>query len=167
LSTSEGKREFRYPVRNLAADYLRSAVGLATSAGLLLAQPALLPALILTAAAALFLVYFARTASCRQLTRIALDEAGISAKGPLGATIRWDSLRVLQLEYYSTRTDREEGWMQLKLRGMRSTMRIDSGIDGFAELVRAAMASAAAHGAAIDAASLANLEALGVPVQAT
>src|SRR4029079_3472167 len=131
---SHEERVFRYPGRILGADYLRSAFGLAVSAGpLMLAQPALWAALALAAAAPVFLVSFARTV-CRQLTRIALDEAGISATGPLGARIRWDALRVLRLEYYSTRSDREEGWMQLKLRDERSTIRIDSGIEDFARL---------------------------------
>jgi hypothetical protein len=128
---------------------------------MLFMQPALFPALILTAGAAIFLVYFARTV-CRQLTRIALDEAGISVKGPLGAAIRWDALRVLQLEYYSTRSDREEGWMQLKLRDKRSTIRIDSGIVDFAQLADLAAAQVARRGVAIEEASRANLMALGV-----
>ena len=162
MTVSHGEREFHYSGRALAADYLRSAIGLAASAGpLLLMQPALWPALFLTVAAALFLVYFARTV-CRQLTRIALDEAGISARGPLGASIRWDALRALQLEYYSTRSDREEGWMQLKLRDERSTIRIDSGIGDFAQLAGVAATQAARRGVALDDASRANLAALGI-----
>ena len=42
---------------------------------------------VLAAAAALFLVYFGRTVF-RQLTHSKLDEAGIRARGPLGAAIR-------------------------------------------------------------------------------
>jgi len=156
---------FRYPARALVADYLRGATGLGASAGLLLlAHPALLPGLVLAMAAALFLVYFARTV-CRQVTRIVLDEAGISAKGPLGATIRWDSLCALRLEYYSTRRDREEGWMQLKLRDATSTLRIDSEIAGFAELVRAVLAQASLRGVVLDEGSRANLRVLGIPAE--
>jgi hypothetical protein len=162
LIESDQQRLFQYPVRALAADYLRSIVGIAATAGLLVfAQPALFPALILTGGAALFLVYFARTV-CRQLTRIALDEAGISASGPLGASIRWDALRALQLEYYSTRSDREEGWMQLKLRDERSTIRIDSGIGDFARLAGVAAQQAERRNVVLDAASRANFAALGI-----
>ena len=152
---------YRYPMRALWPAYAGSAAGVAASLGLIgFAQLAAPVAWVATAAAALFLVYFARTV-CRQLTHIELDEIGIRARGPLGAAIRWEELRSLQLEYYSTRRDREEGWMQLKLRDAQRTIRIDSELDGFAELARIAARAAAARGLALEASTLSNLEALG------
>jgi len=154
-------RRFRYPGRALGADYARSAVGLAASLGpIALLEPAAAVRWTLGAAAALFLVYFARTV-CRQLTRIELDDAGISSRGLSGADIRWAQLRALRLDYFSTRGDREEGWMQLRLRGPRRAIRVDSDIEGFAEIARAAQSQAAARGLELDAATRANLEALG------
>jgi hypothetical protein len=121
---------------------------------------------VLTAAAALFLVYFARTV-CRQLTHIELDEAGIRARGPasglLSAAIRWEDLRSLRLDYYSTRADREGGWMQLKLGDAQrtgQTIRIDSDLDGFAQVVERAARAAAERGLALEPSTLANLQAL-------
>jgi len=158
-------RSFRYPPQSLAFGYAGSGTGIVVSLGFLgwaeLAAPV---AWAMTAAAALFLVYFARTV-CRQLTRIELDEAGIRAEGPLGGAIRWEDLRLLELDYYSTRRDpegrtMEGGWMQLKLRGAGRTIRIDSELDGFAALARAAAQAAAARGLALDAATLSNLEAI-------
>ena len=162
-------RSFRYPPQSLAFGYAGSGTGIAMSLGFLgwaeLAAPV---AWAMTAAAALFLVYFARTV-CRQLTRIELDEAGIRVEGPavglLSGAIRWDELRLLELDYYSTRRDpegrtMEGGWMQLKLRGAGRTIRIDSELDGFAALARAAAQAAAARGLALDAATLSNLEAI-------
>jgi len=162
-------RSFRYPPRSLAFGYAGSGAGIVVSLGFLgwveLAAPV---AWATTAAAALFLVYFARTV-CRQLTRIELDETGIRVEGPaaglLSGAIRWDELRLLELDYYSTRRDpegrtMEGGWMQLKLRGAGRTIRIDSELDGFAALARAAAQSAAARGLALDPATLSNLEAL-------
>ena len=108
-----------------------------------------------TAAAALFLVYFGRTV-CRQLTHIELDETGIRVMGPavglLSAAIRWADLCSLRLDYYSTRRDGEGGWMQLRLGDARHTIRIDSELDGFAELVGAAARAAARRDLALDAA---------------
>jgi hypothetical protein len=151
---------FRYPLRALGLDYAGSGAGLACSLGLIgfvrLAAPV---AWVLTAAAALFLVYFGRTV-CRQLTHIELDETGIRARGPLGAAIRWDDLRLLRLDYYSTRADREGGWMQLKLGDAQHTIRIDSDLDGFAQVVERAARAAAQRALALDAATLANLQAL-------
>jgi len=153
-------RQFRYPWPALCLAYAGSVTGLAVSLGLIgfvrLAAPV---AWAVAAAAALFLVYFVRTV-CRQLTHIELDEAGIRARGPLVAAIRWEDLRSLQLDYYSTRRDREGGWMQLKLRDAQRTIRIDSDLEGFAELIGAAARVAAQRGLPLDAATLGNLEAL-------
>ena len=152
---------YRYPIRALWPAYAGSAAGVAASLGLIgFAQLAAPVAWVAAAAAALFLVYFARTV-CRQLTHIELDETGIRARGPLGAAIRWEELRSLRLDYYSTRRDREEGWMQLKLGDAQRTIRIDSELDGFAELARIAARAATARGLALEAATISNLEALG------
>ena len=146
----------------MALDYAGSAIGLACSLGpLAFVQPAAAVAWVLAAAAAFFLVYFARTV-CRQLTRIELDEAGICARGPLGAAIRWEDLRSLRLDYYSTRRDREGGWMQLRLRSAQRTIRIDSEVDGFADIAGAAAAEARRRGTDLDETTRANLRALGI-----
>jgi hypothetical protein len=155
---------FRYPARVLGLDYAGSTAGIALSLGLIvfvrLAAPV---AWVATAAAALFLVYFGRTV-CRQLTHIELDETGIRVKGPavglLSAAIRWADLCSLRLDYYSTRRDGEGGWMQLRLGDERHTIRIDSELDGFAELAGAAARAAARRDIVLDATTAANLKAL-------
>jgi hypothetical protein len=159
---------FRYPLRSLALDYAGGSIGLACTLGLVgfaqLAAPLLW---LLTGAGALFLVYFGRTVG-RQLTHIEVDGAGIRVRGPAwgstaglsGAAIRWESLRLLRLDYYSTRADREGGWMQLKLGDEQRTIRIDSDLDGFARVVEQAARAAARLDLALDSATLANLQAL-------
>jgi hypothetical protein len=142
--------------------YAGSAIGLGCTLGpLAFAHPASPVAWVLAAAAALFLVYFGRTV-CRQLTHIELDETGIRARGPLGAALRWEELRSLRLDYYSTRRDCEGGWMQLRLRDAQRTIRIDSELDGFVELVRAVALEARRRGADLDEATRANLGVLGI-----
>jgi hypothetical protein len=151
---------FRYSLRALVPDYAGSGTGVVISLGLIGFVPLAWPVRwVATAAALLFLVYFGRTV-CRQLTPIELDEAGIRARGPLGTVIRWENLRSLQLEYYSTRADREGGWMQLKLRDATRTIRIDSALDGFAGLAGRAAREASLRGLALDAATAANLKEL-------
>jgi hypothetical protein len=155
------KASFRYPARALAADYARGGLGLAASAGpLALVDPAPVVAWFLAALAALFLVYLARTVR-RQLTTIELNETGIRASGPLGAGIRWEELRSVRLDYYSTRRDREGGWMQLKLSGAGRALRVDSELERFAELARTAAGEARRRGCELDPDSLENLKALG------
>ena len=155
---------FRYPARVLRLDYAGGAAGLALSLGLLaFVQLAAPVAWVASAAAALFLVYFGRTV-CRQLTHIELDETGIRVMGPvvglLSAAIRWADLCLLRLDYYSTRHDGEGGWMQLRLGDARHTIRIDSDLEGFAELVGAAAHAAARHDLALDPTTAANLKVL-------
>ncbi len=156
---------FRYSTRALAADYARSLFGASVTLPIaLLAQPVAWIGWTLGAIGALFLVYFARTV-CRQLTRFEVDGAGIRAQGPCMAggprmELRWDRLCSLRLDYYSTRMDREGGWMQLRLGDGQHTLRIDSGLDGFVELARIASDVAARRGLALDIATLANLQAL-------
>jgi hypothetical protein len=151
---------FRYRRSSLTAGYVRAAVGLALTAGtLVLVEPADSVALVLAALSALFLVYLALNV-VRQSTRIEYDEAGIRAVGPLGAAIRWDDLRSVRLHYYSTRTDRRGGWMQMVVRGARGALRIDSDLEGFAEVARAAARAAEQHGCALGEDTRANLRSL-------
>jgi len=166
----------RYSWRSLLPDYAGGGIGLALSLGpLALVHPAAPVAWILAAAAALFLVYFVRTL-CRQLTHIELDEDGIRVGGPaaglLGAAIRWEDLRSLRLNYFSTRRDPEGrtmdgGWMQLKLRDARHTIRIDSELEGFERVARTAALEAVRRGADLDYPTRANLAVLGVELPGT
>ena len=157
---------YRYSWRALRADYAGGASGIALLLGALaFAHPAAPVAWVLAAAAVLFLVYFGRTV-CRQLTHIEQDETGIRVRGPLGAVLRWEELRTLRLDYYSTRRDPEGrtvhgGWMQLRLRDARRTIRVDSELEGFAELVCAAALEARRRGVDLDWATRANLGVLG------
>jgi hypothetical protein len=151
---------FRYPLRSLALEYGGSAIGLLCTLGLVgFAQLAAPVAWLLTGVGGLFLVYFVRTV-CRQLTHIEVDGTGVRANGPLGGAIRWEDLRLLRLDYYSTRADREGGWMQLKLGDAQRSIRIDSDLEGFVRLVERAAAEAARLNLALDASTAANLEAL-------
>ena len=158
---------YSYSWRALLPDYAGAGIGLALLLGpLAFARPAAPVAWVLAASAALFLVYFVRTV-CRQLTHIELDETGIRVMGPLGAALRWDELRSLRLDYYSTRRDPEGrtvhgGWMQLRLRDARCTIRIDSELEGFVELVGAAAGEARRRGADLDWTTRANLGVLGL-----
>ena len=162
----------RYSWRSLLPDFAGSGIGLALSIGpLAFVRPAESVAWVLAAVALLFLVYFGRTV-CRQLTHIELDEAGIRARGPLGAAIRWEDLRSLRLDYFSTRRDPEGrtmdgGWMQLRLRDARRTIRIDSELEGFVGLARVAALEARRRGIDLDGATRTNLGVLGIELAAT
>jgi hypothetical protein len=155
-------RSFHYPRRALRSAYALAGVGMLIGFGpLLVGQPAPVVRWLLGAMGLLFLVYFARTV-VRQRTRIELDASGIGARGPLGAAIRWDEVRAVRLNYYSTRSDRSGGWMEFIVQGPRRSIRIESTLEDFVTLVRETVRETAARGIALDERSRVNLAALGV-----
>lgn len=156
------RTRFRYRRASLLAEYARGAGGLALTAGpLWFLAPALGTSLALGAASVFFLLYFAR-AVVRHLTRFELDETGMRAVGPLGRAIPWEELRSVRLGYYTTRSDRSGGWMELVVRGAQGSIRADSGLERFDELTASAVREARRRGRALDERTRANLGALGI-----
>jgi hypothetical protein len=96
-----------------------------------------------------------------------VTEAALQSSGLLQASIWWSKLDRMKLSYYSTRRDGRGGWMQLKLGAGWSTLRIDSGVEGFSELVIASAKAAETRGLSLDPATSANLQALGIELRAT
>src|SRR5262245_61305017 len=98
--------ELRYSFASLRGDYLRTGLGLALSLGPALAIPAGSAALyVLLPAALLFLAFGLRTWR-RQISRVRLDEAGISLFSPRRVSLAWNEIRALKLGYYAVRADR-------------------------------------------------------------
>lgn len=151
-----------YPKAAMTGDYLRAAAGFVPAMAVL-AIGSLGPAAtaVLACLAALFAVFGLRTA-LRHATTIDVTESGVRASGPFSAAIPWVALDRMKLAYYSTRRDRRDGWMQLELRGGGASLRLDSRIEGFGEVVRRAALAAAARGLPLGAATLGNLESLGI-----
>ena len=114
----------------------------------------------LGALAVVFVVFAARTA-LRHMTMIRITGTGIRALGPLGGAIEWAELSKVDLRYFSTRRDRANGWMQLRLRDGRRRLRLDSNLDGFASIAARAADEARARGVGLDPNTSANLAALG------
>jgi hypothetical protein len=151
-----------YPTRAMVGDYLRAAAGLVPAAAVLaVASLGPVATVVVAGFAALFALFGLRTA-LRHMTAIEASATGLTAAGPLSAKVPWAELDHLKLAYYSTRRDRREGWMQLELRAGASTIRLDSRIDGFSQLVDRCAMAAAARGVAPSAATASNLEALGI-----
>ena len=151
-----------YPGSAMVGDYLRAGAGFVPAMALLIsAQVGPVGTGILAGFAALFGVFGLRTA-LRHLTQIEASETGLSASGPFAATIPWAELDRIKLAYYSTRRDRRDGWMQLELHAHGTSLRLDSRIEGFNELVERSARAAAARGVEIGAATAVNLDALGI-----
>lgn len=151
-----------YPTPALLGDYARAAVGLVPMAAILTTMSVgIIAATVLGGFAALFAAFAIRTA-LRHGTQIEATEAALTASGLRRVSISWSELDRMKLAYYSTRRDRRGGWLQLELRAGPSTLRLDSRIEGFADLVSRSASAAKVRGLTLNAATSANLAALGV-----
>jgi hypothetical protein len=156
-----------YPPSALVADYLRAAAGFfPTIAALAIGPVGTAGGMMLVGFAALFAVFGIRTA-LRQCTSIEVTETALQFSGLLHVSIWWNKLDRMNLSYYSTRRDGRGGWMQLKLRAGWSTVRVDSRVEGFSELVIASARAAEVRGLPLDPATSANLQAFGVELRVT
>lgn len=152
----------RYPLPALLKDDVKAVLGLAvTTTPLIIGDLSVIVFYIFLVLTLLFLVFGLRLV-VRHTTVIEVSDMGVRAGGPLGMTIAWEDLRDVRLRYYSTRRDRERGWMDLRLKGRRRTLRIESAIEGFEHIVRRTTDFATGHGIDLSAATRVNLESMGL-----
>jgi hypothetical protein len=157
---------YAYPTSAMYGDYLRAAAGFVPTAAILATAPVgIVASTVLSGFVALFAVFGLRTV-LRHGTRFEMTGSALRASGLRRTSIAWGELDRMTLSYYSTRRDRRDGWMQLELRSGWTKVRLDSRIDGFAELVDKSARAARSRGLTLNGATLANLAALGVSLQA-
>ena len=158
-----GMTRHAYPTSAMIGDYLRAAAGFVPTAAILAIAPVGAVAGDDTGRprGAVFAIRRPHRAAPRKPNRDersrVVRRGAARRRDPLGSS----STRI-KLAYYSTRRDRRDGWMQLELRAGSSRIRLDSRIDGFAELVGRAARAAAARGIELSPATAANLQALGI-----
>ena len=173
--TEDVGRRHRYPVKSLRGDYFRAGAGVAfCTPALLFAPPFSVVFLLFGGLAAMFIVYGLR-AWTRQMTVVDVTETVVSAAGPRiisgrlasRVTLAWDEVRAIKLSYYSTKGDRTEGWMNLKLKGAGEILNVASDIDGFPTIAAKAAATAKANGVALSEATVSNFAVLGITASVT
>jgi hypothetical protein len=153
---------YAYPTSAMYGDYARAAAGFLPTAAILTTLPVgVVAATVLSSLGTIFAVFGVRTL-VRHGTRFDLTESALRASGLRRTSIAWAELDRMTLGYYSTRRDRRDGWMQLELRSGWKKVRLDSRIEGFTELVSKSANAAKSRGLTLNAATLANLAALGV-----
>jgi hypothetical protein len=150
-----------YPTKAMMGDYLRAGFGLALTGTPLLLSPAGSAAIwVLGPLFALFAVFGARTA-LRHRTVVEADDQHITTLGLWRQQLAWSALDEVKLNYYSTKRDRSQGWMQLVLSGGGNRVRIDSTLEGFPDVARRAYDTARAKGLELSESTVANFAALG------
>ena len=152
---------FRYPVASLVGDYVRSGVGLALT-GLPATQlPVEGIAFWLLSGLALLFVGLAGYTFLRHATRIVMNDETIESL-PGGAVIEWKDVREIKLSYFSTRTDRKNGWMQLTINSGKLKLRMDSRIDGFLTIASGVLDQTRCSDVSLSDATSTNFESLGL-----
>jgi hypothetical protein len=153
----------RYPLTTLYADYGRAALGLGVTLGPLLLLDVAFPLIALLAPLGLLFAWFGLRTAARHLSRVELSGSAIALRGPLPRHLAWGELERMKLAYYAPRRARDDGWLQLTLRGAGGrSIRLDSTLAGFDQVLDAASRAASARELPLDAATHANLAALGL-----
>ncbi|SKA05181.1 hypothetical protein SAMN02745126_03337 [Enhydrobacter aerosaccus] len=154
-----------YPRHSLWADYIRAVGGcLLCGLPLLLLPVERWIGLILASGFVVFALFCVRTL-LRQKTRYVLSGDTLAADGPWGSLIEWGRLDRMKLAYYSTKRDRSGGWMQLVIRSAGArTVKIDSSLDGFYDIVERAAQAAEACELELSHATRVNLRSMGISV---
>ncbi len=75
----------------------------------------------------------------------------------------WAEVAAVRLRHFATRrSEPGGGWMELRISGPAGRIVLDSDLDGFLDVARAAHGAARANGLALDEASQDNFRALGL-----
>lgn len=163
-------RVYRYPWATLRGDYIRTGIGLAVTLvplAAVVASP--IAASVMGGLAAVFALFGGRTVA-RHLSRFEVDGEGvtrtrISTSPPRRVIVRWREVDRVRLAFYSTRRDRSQGWMHLKIRGGGCKLGFDSIIDGFDDIAARALNAAAVNSVSLSPATARNFAALGLAVE--
>jgi len=157
----------RHHFQALIPEYVRTVVGAALTAGPVLLVDTIAPVTWVLGILALIFAAFAVTVALRQASVIYCTDDGIWVSGPVRKSLAWGDLRDARLRYFSTRRDSAKGWMQLVLKGRRVSIRIESTLIGFADIVARAAKAADDGGVELSSTTRGNLELLGVGKEAT
>lgn len=165
-ATRGGALHCRYPSRALAGDYARAGAGVAVTGGPLLFVPGNpVTLVILGGLAGLFALFGLRTL-WRHATTYRVDATGIVADTRLGARriacLPWQGIERVKLSYFSTRRDRENGWMQMVVRGADAKITMDSALENFHAVAEQVALAMAANRIGADHVTASNFLALGI-----
>ena len=142
-------------------DYIRSFIGLLLTALPATQLPVNAFGFWLCLTFALMFLGLAVNTFYRQMSHIVLTDERIEFfPGP--NIMSWESVREIKLSYFSTRTDRKDGWMQLTIDSGIRKLRVDSRIDDFHTLAATALEKTKYSNVVLSDTSSRNFESLGL-----
>ena len=151
--------EFRYRSGALWIEALKALAGSFVCLGVAASLPLdWFPGGLMLVLGIIFLGYGGLTVYRTRMRIVATTEGLLEL--PSGRSLPWREILRLQLVYYSTRRDREDGWMELTLRANNAAWRVDSRLDGFQEFVRVVLRHTAENEIEMDSTTAHNLKAL-------
>ncbi|MEM7653204.1 MAG: hypothetical protein AAF220_08490 [Pseudomonadota bacterium] len=125
-----------YPPESLVSDYIRTAIGVVVTGGLLLfMETALIVALILLGGFILFAAFGIRT-WLRTKVKFLVTPEGLQREGYFPGSFLWSDLSAVSLRYYAVRKDSEASWMTLSLKFGGTSISIESTISDFDAIAR-------------------------------
>jgi len=110
---------------------------------------------------ALFLSLLFST-TLRHVTTITVTDDLIRLNSLFDTTIYWKEINDISLSYFSLWRTGGKGWMQLRLKKTGKTIRIESSLEGFEEVISKALEAVHANQIHVNTTTASNLEALGL-----
>jgi hypothetical protein len=155
---------YRYPVRALAGDYLRSAAGMGVGLAVVLSVPENPYAVVIFGTIGALFGYFGYRTLERHLSRVEVTDAEIRHAALGTRSLAWHDLQRIKLRYFGTRRQHRGsgGFMELKLWGRTTSLTYDSNLEGFDYLAWRATKALRENGLSMDPASAGNLLNLGL-----
>jgi hypothetical protein len=152
----------RYPPQSLFGDYMRAGIGLLlTVPPLLFFSPGAAIGLALVIVAGVCMFFVVRTVD-RNRSIISVDDDGISLTSFRSVRVAWVEVARMNLAYYAIKRDKTGGWMELTLKDARSTIKLDSRLEGFLVIVMKAARIARERRLPLNQITLSNLKALNI-----
>ena len=150
---------YHYPRSLLLFDGLRACFGMLVSLGpLIFLDINQILAVILSMMAGLFLWFGYRVLVQYRIAIVPTDD-GFLYQGWQQHNWRWQDLKGLKLAYYAPMRRRGAGWYQLILKGKDKSIRLESTLIGFDDVLRSAATAAHHKELALDVATSENLHA--------
>lgn len=152
----------RYPPQTLVGDYMRAGLGLLlTLPPLLWLGPGFAIGLALVIVAGVCLFFVIRTVE-RNRAVVSVDDDAIVVTSFSRSEVRWADLARMTLAYYAVKRDKQDGWMELTLKDAKSTIKLDSRLENFREIIVRAARVARERQLPLNQITLSNLKALKI-----